>query len=94
MRRFFRRRSARLAAALGLLNVAFAQTKVYTWQELRDRFETTNPTLRAAQLNVSESKAQEITAYLRPNPDFTVLVDQIQPFNGNPYRARGRSGAI
>ena len=86
MRRFFRRRGVGLAAAVCLLHIAFAQNKAYTWQELRDRFEAANPTLRAGQLNVSESKAQEITAYLRPNPDFTALVDQIQPFNGNPYR--------
>jgi cobalt-zinc-cadmium efflux system outer membrane protein len=89
MRHFFRRRGAWLAAAACFFNTAFAQTKTYTWQELRDRFAATNPTLRAAQLNVSESKAQEITAYLRPNPDFTILVDQIQPFNGNPYRPFG-----
>ena len=28
----------------------------------------------------------EITAFLRPNPDFTASVDQIAPFYGNPYR--------
>src|SRR5579864_9015942 len=73
MRRFFRCRGAGLAAAVCLLNVAFAQNKAYTWQELRDRFEAANPTLRAGELNVSESKAQEITAFLRPNPDFTAI---------------------
>jgi cobalt-zinc-cadmium efflux system outer membrane protein len=62
---------------------AFGQ-KALTWQEVRDRFETTNPTLRAAQISIDEAKAQEITAYLRPNPDFTLLTDgtQISPFNG------------
>ena len=55
-----------------------------TWQQLRDRFEAANPTLRAAQLNVDESKAQEITAYLRPNPEFTQATDgtQMAPSEG------------
>ena len=40
-----------------------------------------NPTLRAAQISIEESRAQEITAYLRPNPDLTGFVDQINPFS-------------
>src|SRR5579863_9506818 len=51
-----------------------------TWQEVRDKFETTNPTLRAGQIGIDESKAQEVTAYLRPNPDVTAAIDQINPF--------------
>jgi cobalt-zinc-cadmium efflux system outer membrane protein len=62
---------------------ADAQTAL-TWQQIKDKFETTNPTLRAAALNVQESRAQEITAYLRPNPDFTLLTDgtQVSPYQG------------
>ena len=62
---------------------AFAQA-AHTWQELRDRFLAENPTLQAAQLNISESRAQEITAHLRPNPDVTLLTDgtQITPHQG------------
>jgi outer membrane protein, heavy metal efflux system len=56
-----------------------AQT-TFTWQQLKDKFEATNPTLRAAQLNIDESRAAEITAYLRPNPSATGLIDQINPF--------------
>jgi cobalt-zinc-cadmium efflux system outer membrane protein len=69
--------------------VAGAQPKSYTWQQLRARFEATNPTLRAGQLNIAESRSQEITAYLRPNPDMTATIDQFTPFNGNPYRPLG-----
>lgn len=60
------------------------QMQSYTWQQLRDRFEATNPTLRAGQLNVAESRAQEITAYLRPNPDIDLAIDgtQIAPYQG------------
>ena len=42
-----------------------------TWEQVRDRFEINNPTLLADKLNIDESRAQEITAYLRPNPDLT-----------------------
>jgi cobalt-zinc-cadmium efflux system outer membrane protein len=52
----------------------FAQT-AFTWQEIKNRFEAANPTLKAAQLNIDESRAAEITAYLRPNPDFTFSTD-------------------
>ena len=48
-----------------------------TWQEVRNRFEAANPTLRAGQMNVSELRAEEITAYLRPNPQFSTTLDQI-----------------
>jgi len=56
-----------------------AQT-TFTWQQLKDKFEATNPTLKAAQLNIDESRAAEITAYLRPNPNVTGLIDQVNPF--------------
>ncbi len=62
-----------------------AQT-VYSWDQIKDKFRSANPSLRAGQLNVEESRAQEVTAFLRPNPDFTIAADQFQPFNNNPYR--------
>ena len=58
----------------------------FTWQEVRDKFEATNPTLQAGKLNISESRALEITAFLRPNPDLTMTLDQFDPFSPNPYR--------
>jgi cobalt-zinc-cadmium efflux system outer membrane protein len=63
---------------------AHAQRDTYTWQQIRDKFETTNPTLLAARLNVDELRAEEITANLRPNPDFTLSADgtQIAPSRG------------
>jgi cobalt-zinc-cadmium efflux system outer membrane protein len=60
--------------------------QAFTWQEIRDRFEEANPALRAARIGVDESRAQEITAYLRPNPAVTGTLDQIDPFSTNPYR--------
>ena len=76
-------------AALG--PSAFAQTHSFTWQELRDKFQTSNPTLRAAEISIDESRAQEITAYLRPNPDFSFSVDQINPFTTQPPPSGGAS---
>jgi cobalt-zinc-cadmium efflux system outer membrane protein len=58
--------------------VGFAQSAL-TWDQIKDKFEDANPTLKAAQLNVDESRASETTAYLRPNPDFTATLDQLNP---------------
>jgi outer membrane protein, heavy metal efflux system len=60
-----------------------AQTQTaLTWERVRERFEQHNSTLLADKLNIDESKAQEVTAYLRPNPNFTLLTDgtQIAPY--------------
>ena len=66
----------RLCLGLTLIAVSagssVAQTAL-TWQEVRDRFEKANPTLQAGQIGIDESRAQEITANLRPNPNLTVL---------------------
>src|ERR1700723_1595073 len=55
-----------------------------TWEQVRARFEQSNPTLLADRLNIEESKAQEITAFLRPNPTFSLSADgtQIAPSRG------------
>ena len=55
-----------------------------TWEQVRDRFETSNPTLLAGKMNIDEAKAEEITAYLRPNPTLTLSADgtQIAPHKG------------
>src|SRR5262249_48193764 len=70
----------------GFLTTGARAQSVFTWQEIRDRFRATNPTLRAAQIGVDESRAQQITAYLRPNPDITTTMDQIDPFSTSPWR--------
>jgi cobalt-zinc-cadmium efflux system outer membrane protein len=62
---------------------AFGQPAL-SWQQLREAFEKANPMLQANQLNVDESRAEEITAFLRPNPDLSVSSDgtQIAPSHG------------
>jgi outer membrane protein, heavy metal efflux system len=77
-----------ILVAGGLVQAAFAQQPL-TWEQVRDRFRATNPTLRASEIGIDESRAQEVTAHLRPNPDFTSTFDQLNPFTGNPYRPLG-----
>jgi outer membrane protein, heavy metal efflux system len=78
---FMKRFSRRLWFGLFLVAVSarsgWAQ-KALTWQEVRDKFEQANPFLRAGQIGIDESRAQEITAYLRPNPNLAVTMDGIQ----------------
>ena len=56
---------------------AVGQTTAFTWGDIRDRFLATNPTLQAGQYGIEESKATEITGFLRPNPQCGLSVDQI-----------------
>src|SRR5580692_6519823 len=86
-------KSLSIALALGTGSL-FAQTpsqaapppaaQLWTWDQVKDRFATNNPTLLAGKLNIDELKAEEITAHLRPNPDFTLSADgtQVAPSHG------------
>jgi cobalt-zinc-cadmium efflux system outer membrane protein len=56
-----------------------------TWDEVKARFEAANPALRADAIGIDEAKAEEITAYLRPNPNATLLVDQLYPFYSDAF---------
>jgi outer membrane protein, heavy metal efflux system len=69
--------------AASIANSAIAQ-QALTWGQVKARFEVANPTLQADEVNVQETKAQEITAFLRPNPQFTLSTDgtQIAPHQG------------
>jgi cobalt-zinc-cadmium efflux system outer membrane protein len=86
MNRIVPSQTALTVAALFLLLPlsAFAQ-QALTWDQVKARFEAANPTLLADALNVDEMKAEEITAFLRPNPQFTFSTDgtQIAPDNGH-----------
>lgn len=86
-----------VAVALALTVSLQAQT-VFTWQQIEDKFKMSNPTLKAAHLNIDESRAAEITAYLRPNPDFTFSADgtQLTPYDGvyRPFAGTQFSPAV
>ena len=86
MQRFIRRLSCGMLFGAILAGNVFAQ-QALTWQEIRARFEAANPSLRAGQIGIDESRANEITAYLRPNPNFSVIADQIDPFSSGPHHS-------
>ena len=85
MRCLSRRLARGIWAAAWMASVAFGQ-KTLTWEEAKRELRSGNPTLQAGQIGIGESRAQEVTAFLRPNPDLTASVDQINPFTGNPYQ--------
>ena len=55
-----------------------------SWGQVKARFESSNEFLKADAVNVDEMKAEEITAFLRPNPQFTIAADgnQLVPHDG------------
>jgi cobalt-zinc-cadmium efflux system outer membrane protein len=60
----------------GATRPAVAQAAL-TWSEVRARCKAANPNLRAGELGIEESRAEEISAFLPPNPQVTLSVDQI-----------------
>jgi len=84
MRVWTLRGCAGIFLTLVVCQAASGQQQALTWAEVRARFEAANPNLRAGQLSVDESRAQEITAHLRPNPTLGLVADQINPFPGGP----------
>jgi cobalt-zinc-cadmium efflux system outer membrane protein len=78
-----------LSALMIAMLLAFAPNFVsaqqaLTWDQVKDKFEAANPVLKADAANVEEMRAEEITAFLRPNPQVGLLTDgtQIAPHNG------------
>ena len=67
-----------MAFLLALAPIAPAQQPL-NWDQVKARFESVNPALKADADNVDEMRAEEITAFLRPNPQFTLSVDGNQP---------------
>src|SRR3954451_20881158 len=83
MQRHSRRVYIGLLFAVGCAAQVAAPSRAITWQETLERFRTNNPTLLAGKVTIDEAKAQEITAYLRPNPVTTLGWDQITPYTNN-----------
>jgi len=73
-----------MGAILALAPGLTPAQQALSWDQVKARFEATNPALKADADNVDEMRAEEITAYLRPNPQFTLLADgtQIAPHDG------------
>ena len=68
----------RCALLLSLLAAAAAAQTPLTWEQVKQQFRIANPQLLAGESSVQETKAGEITAYLKPNPDFSLILDQFQ----------------
>jgi outer membrane protein, heavy metal efflux system len=83
MKRFLWRLFFVLPAAAVFSTGVFAQ-QALTWQQVQERFARANPSLLAGQVGIEESRAQEVTAYLRPNPILGLAADQLNPFPGGP----------
>ena len=64
--------------AASFASMALGQTTSYTWEQIKDKFTAANPTLKASHLSIDEFRDAEITAYLRPNPDFSLTADGVQ----------------
>jgi len=73
-----------MALILALAGGNLSAQQGLTWDQVKARFESSNPALKADADNVDEMRAEEITAYLRPNPQLTVGTDgtQIVPHDG------------
>jgi outer membrane protein, heavy metal efflux system len=71
--------------AAGLANICSAQTAL-TWEQIRQRFRVNNPNLLAAETGIQESRAGEVTAGLRPNPQLSFIADQFRILHPNPLQ--------
>jgi cobalt-zinc-cadmium efflux system outer membrane protein len=69
-----------VAVLLAFWPVSIPAQQGLSWSQVKARFEASNPVLKADADNVAEMKAQEITAYLRPNPQLSMTLDQTYPF--------------
>jgi cobalt-zinc-cadmium efflux system outer membrane protein len=65
-------------SGIALLTGSANAQQALTWDQVKAKFEAVNPTLKADAANVDEMKAEEITAYLRPNPQFIFSTDGTQ----------------
>lgn len=71
---------------LGFATVNLTAQQTFTWNEVRERFRQNNPSLLAGALNIEESRANEITAGLRPNPEIGLVADEFRIFRPNPLQ--------
>jgi cobalt-zinc-cadmium efflux system outer membrane protein len=64
--------------SISFLASSSSAQQALTWDRVKAEFETANPALKADEINVEEMKAEEITAFLRPNPQLTFSSDGTQ----------------
>jgi outer membrane protein, heavy metal efflux system len=72
--------------AFCLAGSSFGQ-KTLTWEDAKRLLKASNPTLGAGEIGIQESRADEITAFLRPNPELGLALDYVAPFTTLPALA-------
>src|SRR6478672_9621623 len=72
--------------ATGFAALCSAQSRPLTWTEIRERFRVNNPNLLAGETSIQESRANEVTAGLRPNPTLSFVADQFRVLHPNPLQ--------
>ena len=72
------KRKAGLIVLTMVYGLPLVAQQTLTWPEVEARFAAKNPVLKADADNVDEMRAEEITAYLRPNPQFSLTADGTQ----------------
>ncbi len=80
---FFSLSGVAVVAALTAAPGYMGAQQVLTWEQVKARFEAANPALKADALGVDETRAQEVTADLRPNPTFNLSADGTQIASDN-----------
>src|SRR5579862_6363204 len=94
--RLLRSRLFAVVVVVCLSHFAEGQTppaQTVTWAQIRDRMLIVNSSVLAGQTGIEESRAGEVTALLRPNPEVSLSADGFQV---NPYRGvyRPLSGVV
>lgn len=75
-----------LLFAAGCLAQSAPPAQTLTWQDTKAKFRANNPTLLAGQGMIDEARANEITAYLRPNPTLNFSADSLAILTYSPFR--------
>jgi cobalt-zinc-cadmium efflux system outer membrane protein len=84
------RHNWRMYAGLLFASACLAQNagapRSISWSEAQNQFRANNLELLAGKVTIDEARSDEITAFLRPNPNMTLGWDQLTPFHSNPYQ--------
>src|SRR5947209_16934149 len=80
------RRALHFLFPFAAISLPAAAQAPLSWEQVLQRFEQNNPALIAGQTNVEETRANEITAGLKPNPQLSLTSDQWNLFHTDPYR--------
>ena len=75
---------------LGGSSFSFAQ-QALTWEQVHERFLAHNPSILASKIGIQETEANQVTAGLRPNPQFAAVLDEFHIFHPNPLQPFGNS---